>query len=57
MKASYIRHLKKLEDVLTQLERAGLHAQKSKCQFMKSSLTVFGHRVDANGLSEKWRQL
>ena len=37
----------------TKLERAGLHAQKSKCQFMKSSLTFFGHRVDwttQNGL-------
>ena len=40
-------HLKRLEDVLTWLERAGLHAQKSKCQFMKASVTFLGHRVDA----------
>ena len=43
-------HLKRLEDVLTRLERAGLRAQKSKCQFMKSSVTFPGHRVDADGL-------
>ena len=40
-------NLKRLEDVLTWLERAELHAQKSKCQ---SSVTFFGHRVDAEGL-------
>ena len=40
----------RLEDVLTRLERAGLRAQKSKCQFMKSSVTFLGHRVDADGL-------
>ena len=43
-------HLKRLEDVLTQLERAGLHALKSKCQFMKASVTFLGHRVDADGI-------
>ena len=43
-------NLKRLEDVLTRLERAGLRAQKSKCQFMKSSVTFLGHRVDADGL-------
>ena len=32
-------HLKRLEGALTWLKRAGLHAQKSKCQFMKSSVT------------------
>ena len=43
-------HLKRLEDVLTRLERAGLRAQKSKCQFMKASVTFLGHRVDADGI-------
>ena len=32
-------HLKRLEGALTWLKRAGLYAQKSKCQFMKSSVT------------------
>ena len=44
------KHLKRLEDVLTGLERAGLRAQKSRCQFMKPSVTFLGHRVDAEGL-------
>ena len=43
-------HLKRLEDVLTRLERAGLRAQKSKCQFMKASVTFLGHRVDVDGI-------
>ena len=43
-------HLKRLEDVLTRLERAGLCAQKRKSQFMKSSVTFLGHRADADGL-------
>ena len=43
-------HLKRLEDVLTRLKREGLHVQKSKCQFMKSSFTFLGHRVDSDGL-------
>ena len=43
-------HLKRLEDVLTQLERAGLCAQKNKCQFTKASVTFLGHRVDADGI-------
>ena len=49
-------HLKRLVDVLTRLEKAGLHAQKSRCQFMKASVTFLGHRVDVDGihpLSEK----
>ena len=43
-------HLRRLDDVLTRLERAGLRAQRSKCQFMKPSVTFLGHRVDADGL-------
>jgi len=43
-------HLKRLEDVLTWLERAGLHAQKNKCHFIKSPVTFLGHRVDVDGL-------
>ena len=42
--------LKRLDDVLTQLEQAGLRAQRSECQFMKPSVTFLGHRVNADGL-------
>ena len=43
-------HLKRLDDVLVQLEMAGLCAQKSKCHFRKSSVWFLGHRVDGDGL-------
>ena len=43
-------NLDRLEDVLTRLERAGHHAQRSKCQFKKLSVTLLGHRVNADGL-------
>ena len=43
-------HLKRLEDVLTRLVRVGLRELKNKCQFMKSSVTFIGHRMDVDGL-------
>ena len=43
-------HLKRLDDVLARLEKAGLRAQKSKCHFMVSSVSFLGHRVDGDGL-------
>ena len=43
-------HLKRLDDVLAQLEKAGLRAQKSKYHFMVSSVSFLGHSVDGDGL-------
>ena len=43
-------HLKRLDDVLTQLEQAGLRDQRRKCQFMKPSVTFLRHQVGADGL-------
>ena len=43
-------HLTALEKVLSRLDRAGLRVKKSKCEFMKPSVTYLGHRIDANGL-------
>ena len=43
-------HLKRLEEVLSRLEKAGLCLQKSKCHFMVSSVTFLGHKVDKDGL-------
>ena len=36
--------------MLERLERAGFCARKSKCQFMASSVTYLGHRIDQKGL-------
>ena len=41
--ASKEAHLKTLEEVLSRLDRAGLSVKKSKCEFMKSSVTYLGH--------------
>ena len=43
-------HLRALEEVLSRLERAGLRVKRSKCTFMKSSVTYLGHMIDAEGL-------
>ena len=43
-------HLKTLDEVLSRLDRAGLRVKKSKCEFLKSSVTYLGHRIDADGL-------
>ena len=42
--------LKRLDDVLAQLEKAKLHTEKSKCHFMVLSELFLGHRVDSDGL-------
>ena len=44
-------HLKKLYDVLAQLEKGGLRAHKSKCHFLVLSVSLHGHRVDSDGLN------
>ena len=43
-------HLQTLEEVLKRLERTGLKAKMNKSQFMESSVSYLGHRIDAEGL-------
>ena len=43
-------HLQPLEEVLSRLQKAGLCAKNSKCQFMANSVTYLGFRIDAEGL-------
>ncbi|RXN20196.1 olfactory receptor 4C3-like protein [Labeo rohita] len=43
-------HIRKLDVVLTRLERYGLRVKLSKCQFMQSSVEYLGHRIDKEGL-------
>ena len=42
-------HLQVLDEVLTFLERHGILAKKSKCEFMVSSVEFLGYRVDGEG--------
>ena len=43
-------HLQTLEKVQKRLEATGLKAKISKCQFLMSSVSYLGHRIDAKGL-------
>jgi len=43
-------HLKALDEVLSRLDRAGLRVKRSKCEFLRPSVTYLGHRIDADGL-------
>ena len=43
-------HLQTLEEVLSRLEKAGLHARKCKCRFMVPSVDYLGYRIDKEGL-------
>jgi len=43
------KHLQVLDEVLTQLERHGILAKKSKCDFMVLSIEFPGYRVDGEG--------
>jgi len=36
--------------VLDQLEKAGLRARKEKCEFLANSVTYLGHKIDSEGL-------
>ena len=42
-------HCKSLE-VLSRLEKAGLRAEKNKCQFVAPSVSYLGHVIDSEGL-------
>ena len=43
-------HLHNLDQVLEQLESAGLSLKKLKCVFMTTSVEYLGHVIDAKGL-------
>ena len=43
-------HLETLSEVLGRLDKAGLRVKRSKCEFMRESVTYLGHRIDAIGL-------
>ena len=43
-------HLQKLEVVFERLEKAGLRACSSKCEFMVPSVSYLGHHIDQDGL-------
>ena len=42
--------LSNLEEVLKTLEEAGLRPKRSKSNFMMSSITFLGHKIDVQGL-------
>ena len=44
------QHLETLDTVLNRLNGAGLRVKKSKCEFMKPSVSYLGHQIDAQGL-------
>ena len=44
------KHLQTLDEVLSHLDKAGLRLKRSKCEFMRESVTYLGHRIDADGL-------
>lgn len=43
-------HLKTLDEVFNRPDRAGLQVKQSKCEFLKSSVTYLGHKVNAEWL-------
>ena len=44
------QHLAALYEVLNRLDKAGLRVKKSKCEFLRPSVTYLGHQIDAEGL-------
>lgn len=45
-------HLRTLEAVLENLEKAGLTARLDKCQFFKDEIEYLGHKISKNGLQK-----
>lgn len=43
-------HIKRLAQVLSRLNEAGLRLQKDKCEFFKDNVTYLGYIIDKNGL-------
>lgn len=44
-------HDRRLEAVLTRIEKAGVTLNPQKCEFSKNKLTFLGHVIDANGIT------
>ena len=44
------KHLEALDEVLTRLGNAGLRVKYKKCEFMRTSVTYLGHKIDGAGL-------
>ena len=49
-RATEVKHLESLEEVLKQLAAAGLRAKKHKGKFMALFAEFLGHLVDAKGI-------
>ena len=47
---SEAEHLSNLEEVLSRLEKFGLRARLSKCQFFQDSVEYLGHKIDKEGI-------
>lgn len=47
---SWEAHLKKLDEVLSRLEKYGVRVNRAKCKFMESRVEYLGHMVDSEGL-------
>lgn len=43
-------HLLRLAEVLSRLEKFGIRAKSTKCQFMKNQVEYLGHLIDGEGL-------
>ena len=48
--ASDQEHLKNVKVVLVRLKEHGIRLKRSKCSFMQTSVTYFGHQIDARGI-------
>ena len=44
------KHLEPLEEVLSRPDKVKLRVKSKKCEFLKTSVTYFGYRIDATGL-------
>ena len=44
------QHLANVEEVLSRLEKYGLRARHSKCQFFQDSVQYLGHVIDVKGI-------
>lgn len=47
---NFLLHSERLREVLRRLQASGIKTQKSKCDWLRSSITYLGHKIDAEGL-------
>lgn len=47
---NFALNLKRLREVLRRLQVSGIKTQNSKCDWLRSSVTYLGHKIDENGL-------